>query len=133
MPLTVGETGHPVARALDVADVSAVAVPATQLPRDATVIGRAGAAPAIVASEQDGRRVVDVYLQLRGSTLPFSVGFPVLMANATDWVAARDRNASEIVAGEPLHWIISKAARASDVCVIGPDGGALAAATQNGR
>src|SRR5262249_16509689 len=48
--------------------------------------------PAVVAYEQDGRRVVDVRIDRGDASLPLSIGFPVLVANAVEWVAERNRD-----------------------------------------
>src|SRR5262249_47912283 len=83
-PLVVAETGHPIARALDLDEASAVIAGDAAIPAGAAVIVRAAAQPAVVAYDEGGRRVVDLRVALRDSTLPLSVGFPILVANAAE-------------------------------------------------
>jgi hypothetical protein len=66
-----------------------------------TVVAQAGGAPAIIASETDARRVVELRLDPDVGPFPFSAAFPVLVANILDWLAG-DGRARELTAGEPL-------------------------------
>jgi hypothetical protein len=133
LPLVVAQSGHAVARSLELSGVSAAVMSNAAVPAGAAVVVRAGGRPAVVAYEQAGRRIVDVRIALRGSDLPLSVGFPVLVANATDWVATRNRNDSTLVAGEPLRWTVASDTRASDVRIVTPDGRERPVTIENGN
>jgi hypothetical protein len=60
---------------------------------------------------------------------PLSPGFPVLLANAVRWLAARDANPMAVNAGEPVRWHL-KDQRSS--VVVGPDGRTLPSAVNAG-
>jgi hypothetical protein len=119
--LALVDRDHPVARSLDVAGIAADALP--EITRTgAAVILRAGRFPVVTAYERDGRRVVEWSLDLAASNLPFSTAFPVLVANAVDWLAVRGESPGEVVAGEPLRWAVAAPRLLSGVTVAGPDG-----------
>jgi Mg-chelatase subunit ChlD len=81
--------------------VDAVAVDGPE-PAPGTVVARAGRRPAILAYEADGRRVVELRLDLTRSPLVLTPAFPMLIADAVDWLARRDLDAATFDAGQPI-------------------------------
>jgi hypothetical protein len=64
----------------------------------------AGNAAMILAGEDRSRRVAMIGFDLAQSDLPLKVEFPILLANATAWLAGRDAPASEraVRTGQPV-------------------------------
>ena len=114
--LAVVKPSHPVASELVFA--GAVANP-TAGREKGDIIVRAGDVPAVVASERDGRRVVELRFQPAAESA-ISTAFPILIANAIRWLDGRQRNATQLQAGEPLRWVMREGQNA--VTVIGPEG-----------
>ena len=110
---------------LDLAD--AIGAPATGSTSpnggaDGDVVLRAGGVPVVTAVERDGRRIVTLNLNLRTATLPLSTAFPVLIANAVDWLAARDRHLSEVTPGEPWRATVRDPGALGAATILGPGG-----------
>jgi hypothetical protein len=120
--LTLADPDHPIARGLEVTGLSGAVLPRPSNAPAEDVIVRAGNAPAVVAYDHAGRRVVELNLDLASSTLPLDIAFPVFLAHAIDWLGERGENATMIVAGEPLHWSRGDLPVAAAVTVTGPDG-----------
>ena len=122
--LTIGRADHPILAELDLAD--AVGKPALRgtLPvgADDDVLLRAGGVPVVTASDRDDRRIVTLNLNVTSATLPLSTAFPVLIANAVDWLAARDRNHLEVAPGEPWQATVGDAGALGDAAILGPTG-----------
>src|SRR6185436_12181465 len=93
-PLMVGDSDHPIGAAL--MSLGPGSVFATRASRsnaatiDGDVILRAGGAPLLIASVAHGRRTLTLNANLSSSSLPLTTLFPVLMASAVEWLAARD-------------------------------------------
>ncbi|HEV8394092.1 MAG TPA: VWA domain-containing protein [Vicinamibacterales bacterium] len=100
-PLTVESTveGLATSRTLDGADV--VAVEGAE-PAPGSVVARAGNRPAILAYDANGRRVMELRLDLARSPLVLAPAFPILIADALDWLAGRDLAAATFDAGRPI-------------------------------
>lgn len=80
------ERRHPVTRFLDLSDVRiAEALAARPLPWGQTLAeGESG--PLLVAGEKEGLRSLFLGFDLTRSDLPLRVAFPMLLANAVDWL-----------------------------------------------
>jgi hypothetical protein len=116
---------HPLGRMLDLGGIVATPV----RPRssdagpgdDATVVARVFGDPVIIAEETNGRRIVELRLDVTDTSLGVSTAFPTLIANAIGWLAGREENSRELVAGEPLRWRF-RGALPPRAEVIGPAG-----------
>ncbi len=126
-PLSIGAALHPVAASLDVGDVLVAPLAAAADAVDADVILRVGDTPAVIAYERDGQRVVQVHVDLASSGLSMTTTFPVLVANAIDWLASRDAMPRRVPAGRPLSWTVRDPRMLEGVAVDGPDGRAIIA------
>jgi len=120
--LSVVKPEHPIASSLSLAQL--VATPRATGVESGDVIVRAGGAAAVIASERDGRRLVELRFEPVQETA-MSTAFPILIANAIRWLDGRRDNATQVLAGEPLHWTLPNETRS--VAVTGPDGKTRAA------
>jgi Mg-chelatase subunit ChlD len=120
--LTVVRPDHPIATSLDFGGLFGVSMTAHIVAFDGDVIVRVGDQPAVVAYEHDGQRIVEFRLDVTRSDLALSTAFPILVANAVDWLAARNENPLEIESGEPLRWTLPEAPASDGISVTGPDG-----------
>lgn len=120
-PMTISQPGHPIASLLDVGGVLGAGASLAPPPAGAEIVLRAGPDPALVAYEQDGRRVVELRLDVDAAGFPLSAAFPVLLDNVLAWLGGRGENAAAIVSGEPLRWRLP-AATLDGASIIGPDG-----------
>ena len=84
---------HPVSAALSLDGIRAAPI-AGPIPSTATVIAVAGGVPAVVATETDGTRVVELRMDLSQGTLTLDPAFPILVANAVEWLAPAANEAS---------------------------------------
>ncbi len=126
-PLTISLPQSPLAAALDLPQALVSALDGPRPPSEADVVLRAGGAPALVAYERDGRRVVELRLDLEHDTrIPLSTAFPIIVDNVVGWLTRRDERQSAVLAGEPLRWRLPAAATPADGIVRGPDGAILA-------
>ena len=131
-PLTVSLPEHPIAGQVAPIGTLAAAGESAPTPPDASIILRAGGHPAILAYERDGRRVVEWRLDLTDSTFTLNPAFPMLFDNVLAWLDARAENATSVLAGEPLHWILRDSGAADGLTVVRPDG-SPARASVSGR
>jgi hypothetical protein len=132
-PLMLSLPHHPIAEAVELTGVRAAMVASKAPSTDADVIARALGRPALVAYEQDGRRVVELGFDPARGDAPLSTAFPVLIANIVDWLAARRERALEIAAGETLQWRIGGAQGQEVATVVTPDGRPLPATVAQGH
>jgi Mg-chelatase subunit ChlD len=99
-PLTVGDSDHPIGAALMALGPGPVFAMRASRPDAATIDGdvilRAGGAPLLVASTATGRRTLTLNANLSSSSLPLTTVFPVLIANAIEWLAARDSESAAL-------------------------------------
>src|SRR5204862_4700074 len=116
--LAVVKPNHPVASDLLVA--AAIASPTSGVEKG-DVIVRAGDVPAVVASERDGRRIVELRFEPAAENA-ITTAFPILVANAIRWLDGRQGNATQLQAGEPLRWPLPEAEGQTAIAVTGPDG-----------
>jgi hypothetical protein len=86
------------------------------------VLATAAALPAIVARDNGHRRIVELRFDSSASGITADVTFPLLVANAVEWLAAPHRP-TVVVAGEPLRHVLP--ADAGEAAVSGPDGRAV--------
>ena len=100
-PLTLESAvaGLETSRGLDGA--VAVAIDGPQ-PPPGSVVARAGTLPAILAYDANGRRVMELRLDLTQSPLVLTPAFPILIADALDWLSGRDLAAAMYDAGRPI-------------------------------
>lgn len=116
--LRVADARHPLMADVDLANVDAAVDAILEVPASATVLVRGGQVPAIFAFEDNGRRVVVFQLDIDGSNLPLQVSFPVLVANAMNWLAEREAAPIVVSGGEPVRWNAPQDGRV----VVTPDG-----------
>jgi Mg-chelatase subunit ChlD len=123
--LAVVKPEHPIASSLSQGSLGSLASLAQRVatPRagveSGDVIVRAGDAAAVIASERDGRRLVELRFEPTQETA-VSTAFPILIANAIRWLDGRLENATQVQAGEPLRWTLPN--ETSSITVSGPDG-----------
>src|SRR5581483_4031547 len=130
--LTVTRANHPLVRSVDFSGLFATPLSLPAPPNDAEIVVRAGDSPVLAAYERNGRRFVELRVDLNRPDFALAPAFPVLMANAVEWLAARDRNRREVTSGDPVQWLLSPEA-ANGPSVVGPGGAAVPAAVTNGR
>lgn len=118
-PLTVANPHHPLAAAVDVDGIEASVGPSAPVDDQGEVVLRVGGRPAVIAHERDGRRVVDIRIDVGASNLRFDAAFPVLVANSVNWLSGRDENVTDVAPGDPLLWRLPGVPTAS---VFGPNG-----------
>ena len=119
--LAVAKPNHPIASDLEFAGT--IASPTTGVDNGDVVV-RAGNVPAVLASERDGRRVVELRF-VPSAESAIGAAFPILVANAIRWLDGRQINATQLDAGEPLRWILPPGQ--TTATVTGPDGNARTA------
>lgn len=130
--MTLSAPNHPIAAALDLSGMRAVPISQNAQRHDSIVIARISGRPAILAYEVDGRRVVELRLDVTDPSFAISTVFPILIANATDWLARRGENSRELVAGEPLQWVFGeKPTQQPDL--VGPVGRRVSSFTSGSR
>jgi hypothetical protein len=98
-------------------------------PAPGAVVARAGRRPAIVAYETGGRRVVELRLDLTRSPLVLSPAFPILIADALDWLAGRDVEAATDSVTRAESDVSRAPASAATAEAITQRGGAVSAGT----
>jgi hypothetical protein len=124
-PVSVSLADHPIAAMLDLGGVLAAGAAAGPVPQGADVVLRAGPQPAVIAYQDNDRRVVEVRLDIATTGFPLHPAFPVLLDNVLGWLVSRGENTSALAAGEPLRWKLRAPAAANDVLITGPDGRAV--------
>jgi hypothetical protein len=129
--LTLSSPAHAIAEAVDLSGVRAAV--SRDLASQGEVIARALGRPALVAYEQNGRRVVELGFHAAGGELPLSTAFPVLIANVIDWLAASRENALEVAAGDTLQWRIASGQGQEPPTIVTPDGRSSAPTVAQGR
>lgn len=102
--LRAADTLHPIMADVDLGNTDARVDSIFDLPAIATVLVRGGDVPAIAAFDDKGRRVVLLQLDIDSSNLPLQVSFPVLVANAMNWLAATAAPPVVVGGGEPVRW-----------------------------
>jgi hypothetical protein len=104
-PVTILKSGtdHPVTDGLDFDGTLAIRTVADLTPRGA-VIALAGGEPAIVVEDTGTRRILELGLDSTEGPFPLSPAFPMLIANAVNWLSQKNENPVAITAGEPLRW-----------------------------
>jgi Mg-chelatase subunit ChlD len=85
-PLVRTSATHAVGTSLALDGLTAVPVPRPSS-GDSTTIALVDDIPAIVVSEAGNRRIVELRLDPSRGTLPMNPAFPILIANAIDWLA----------------------------------------------
>jgi hypothetical protein len=128
-PLVRTEPGHPIAAGLPVDGTTAQLLRAAPPAAGSTVIARAAGQPAILAYESTSR-IVEVRIDPAGEPFALSTAFPVLIANALEWLAVPGRDSRTVIAGEPLR-LVSNAA-GDPAQVMGPDGRSVRSTLHNG-
>lgn len=116
--LRVADARHPIMVDVDLGNVDARVDSVLEVPASAAVLVRGGEVPAIVAFEDKGRRVVVFQLDIDGSNVPLHVSFPVLVANAMNWLGATAAAPIVVSSGEPVRWNTMQDGRV----VVTPDG-----------
>jgi hypothetical protein len=119
-PATAASVTHPLLASLDLGQQQAAVSESTTVNPGAEVVLRVGGVPAVVVAETDGRRSVDVHLDLSQPDFALTPAFPILVANALEWLSAPEEFPTEATAGEPLTF--STRTTQAPVHVAGPDG-----------
>ena len=89
---------HPVTRFLDLSSVQiARALVARPLPWG-QALAQSEAGPLLVAGEKEGLRSLYIGFDLTESDLPLRVAFPILLANAIDWLMGSDAGTASLQA-----------------------------------
>ena len=120
-PLTIARPDHLLTASLQFGELFVTPLGSAGVAARGDVILRAGGLPVAVAYERDGRRILELRLDVAAPELALSIGFPILVANAIDWLAARDENGPEVSSGEPLRWRLPALFQPDRVSVTGPD------------
>jgi Mg-chelatase subunit ChlD len=108
--LAVSDPDHPVTALVSLDDVTVERGVALTAGEGGRVLVRAGREAAVVASDRDGLRTIDVGFDVRASNLPTRVAFPVLVSNMVHWLSQAGRSArTDWRAGEPLRWVLDGA------------------------
>jgi hypothetical protein len=119
--LRVTDAGHPIMAGVDLDGIEAPIGSGIEIPSNATILARAAGLPAIAAFTRDGRRIVIIQADAARSGLPLEIAFPILIANAIDWLAETNRVPTVVDAGEAVHW----KARGDGLVITTPDGRAV--------
>ena len=119
--LTSASLTHPLMASLEFHQQRATAWTTAAGNPAADVVIRVDGVPAVTAAETNGRRIVDVHLDLSQPDFALTTAFPMLIANALAWLTAPGELTDEATAGEPLTFSIAAADQAR-VRAVGPDG-----------
>jgi hypothetical protein len=84
------------------------------------VLATAAALPVIVVQDDGHRRIVELRIDASASNITADVTFPLLVANAVEWLAAARHRPTVLAAGEPLRHVLP--GDAGEAAVYGPDG-----------
>ena len=103
--VVLADGSHPIARALGGHMWIARPVLSSFLNTDAKVIARTADQPVVLASDTGSQRVVEVRVDVQDPAFAVEPEFPLLIANAVDWLSPFRDSAMTIVAGEPVRWI----------------------------
>lgn len=113
--LSVSAPEHPLLAGLDLTGLAARPGTSRAPEPSENVIARVGDEPAIVAYERKGVRVVELRVDPADGELPLSPAFPVMIANTIDWLTARDRNPRQVIAGQPVEWLLHRGPPSAEV------------------
>lgn len=128
-PLLALVDAHPILGMVRLDDVLVAPVESSVLLDGATVIASAAGLPVIAASE-DRRRMVRLLVDPAQAAFAMDPAFPLLVANALDWLAAPRRETPVLDAGEVLRW--TQDAGGEPPVATGPDGMALPVSVHEG-
>jgi hypothetical protein len=120
-PVVLSNATHPIAASLEPGDESATAGDGPALPPGSDVILRVAGVPAAVAIEREGRRRVELRFDLSQHDFALTPAFPVLVANAVEWLSGQGQPPPQATSGEPLA-IARRGVATSTVHAVGPDG-----------
>jgi hypothetical protein len=95
------------------------------------VLAHAASLPVLVAHERDQRRIVELRIDLAASGITSEATFPLLIANAIEWLAEPRRRPTVLVAGEPLRQTLPD--DAGDAVIITGPNGRVVPARRSGR
>lgn len=120
--LAISTPGHAIAASLEFGELLVTPLTFPGMTTQGDVILRAGGQPVAVAYERDGRRIVELRLDLAAPDLALSTAFPVLIANAIDWLAEQDENRLEQTPGFLAQWRLPGLFASDQVSATAPDG-----------
>jgi hypothetical protein len=113
--------GHPLLRQLDLGDVNIAEAERLGLSAGDVAVASSFGAPLIVARERPGLRVAALAFDVRRSDLPMRAAFPLLLANATSWLAGSDtREVGTALVGRTARVPLPRGARS--VPIVDPAG-----------
>jgi hypothetical protein len=100
MAMTPSEIDHPLLDGIGLADFTITPVATQRDVSDGTVIATAGDRPVIVAYASGARRVVEWRFDVLNGSVTLSPAFPLLVANAIEWLTPNQRNVTTSTATE---------------------------------
>jgi hypothetical protein len=113
--------GHPLLRQLDLGDVNIAEAERLGLAAGDVAVASSFGAPLVVARERPGLRVAALAFDVRRSDLPMRAAFPLLVANATSWLAGSDaRELGAAIVGQTARVPVPQGTRA--VPIVDPAG-----------
>jgi hypothetical protein len=119
---------HPVTEGIELDGTLGLPTASGTLP--GSVLAVAGNAPAILAQDTGGRRILEVRLDSDEGPFPLSTAFPLLVSSAVGWLSHRDEDRTMLTAGEALEWNVGPQGEAP--VVLGPDNRVLFSRFENG-
>jgi len=121
-PLTIARPDHPLVSSLEFREWLVAPLLSANAPMDGEIVLRAGGQPVAIAYERQGQRILELRLDVGDQGLVLQTGFPILMANAIAWLAARDENRLAVTLGDSVRWRLAGAFAPDQVSVTAPDG-----------
>ncbi len=114
VPLTVVRPDHPSVDhvTLDGLDVAPHAGQA--IAEGALVIARAGGTPVLIASETDGRRLLQLNIDATDPGVGLNPAFPLLVSGIVNWLGGAYLPAVETRAGDPFVWRVRQPVNEAD-------------------
>jgi hypothetical protein len=92
--ITVSAVEHPLVDGVGFGDLAITPVASRRNVEEGSVIATSGDLPAILAYTSAGRRVIEWRFNLTKGPVPLSPAFPLLVANALEWLTANDSPAA---------------------------------------
>ena len=104
-PAAVTSPEHPILASVFLERLAVLPLDTGRTLDEGAVLARAGGIPIVAAYEHESRRVVELRFDSSDPTLALDAAFPILVANALDWLAAPRRETLSITAGQPLRLV----------------------------
>ena len=130
-PVTVSLPQHPIAAALEHVGAWAAAAEGPSVLDGGEIVLRAGGRPALIAHERNGRKIVELRLDLLEGGFPLSTAFPVVLDNVLAWLVGRSAEAN-ILAGDVFRTRLRTTVPSVVVSIVGPDGAPVRTSVDGG-